>query len=67
MIEGQANEVTTTVDLSEEGGWTHVTLTNLCVSKEARDLMAKCGTEAAAKASPPRLVKCVESTGGESP
>jgi uncharacterized protein YndB with AHSA1/START domain len=50
VIEGQANEVTTTVDLEEAGGVTHVRMTNVCATKEVRDAMVKFGAEAGARA-----------------
>ena len=62
-VEGQGNPVTTTVDLDGEGGSTRVTLTNLCVSKEVRDMMAKYGAEAGAKAALQQLAKVVEGAG----
>lgn len=59
-VEGQGNPVTTTVELRQEGATTRVTLTNLCVSKEVRDMMAKYGAEAGAKAALHQLAKLVE-------
>ncbi|MGA8276325.1 MAG: SRPBCC domain-containing protein [Thermoplasmata archaeon] len=63
-IEGQGNPVTTTVDLHGEGTSTRVTLTNLCVSKEVREMMAKYGAEAGAKAALHQLAKLLEQPGG---
>jgi uncharacterized protein YndB with AHSA1/START domain len=59
-VEGQGNPVTTTVDLQREGSSTRVTLTNLCVSKEVRDMMAKYGAEGGARAALARLAKLLE-------
>lgn len=51
-IEGQPeNELTATVELEESAGMTHLTLTNRCVSKEARDAMVRFGAAAGAKMS----------------
>ncbi|MGA7923751.1 MAG: SRPBCC domain-containing protein [Thermoplasmata archaeon] len=63
-VEGQGNPVTTTVDLHSEGRSTRVTLTNLCVSKEVREMMAKYGAEAGAKAALQRLATLLEQPGG---
>ncbi len=63
-VEGQGNAVTTTVDLHGEGRSTRVTLTNLCVSKEAREMMVKYGAEAGAKAALQQLAALVEQSGG---
>ena len=49
-MEGQAQKVTTTVDLREAGGKTHATLTFLCESKEQMDTMLKFGAVAGAHA-----------------
>jgi uncharacterized protein YndB with AHSA1/START domain len=57
MVEGQGNEVTATMDLKESQGQTLLRLTNLCVSKEARDSMLKYGAEAGAKAAWSRLAE----------
>ncbi|MHB8351367.1 MAG: SRPBCC domain-containing protein [Thermoplasmata archaeon] len=62
-VEGQGNPVTTTVDLHGEGRSTRVTLTNLCVSKEVREVMAKYGAEAGAKAALQQLAKLLEQLG----
>jgi uncharacterized protein YndB with AHSA1/START domain len=59
-VEGQGNPVTTTVDLEEEGTSTRVTLTNLCMSKEVREMMAKYGAEAGAMAALQRLAHVLE-------
>lgn len=48
--EGQPGEIRATVDLTEEDGVTHLVLTNLCPSKEARDAMVQYGAAAGAKA-----------------
>jgi uncharacterized protein YndB with AHSA1/START domain len=66
-VEGQGNPVTTTVELHGEGRSTRVTLTNLCVSKEVREMMARYGAEAGAKAALQRLAKLVEPPGGAAP
>jgi uncharacterized protein YndB with AHSA1/START domain len=63
-VEGQGNPVTTTVDLRGEGEATRVTLTNLCVSKEVREMMSKYGAEAGARAALQQLAKLVEPGGG---
>ncbi|MES2154582.1 MAG: SRPBCC domain-containing protein [bacterium] len=47
-IEGQPQKVTATVDLREAGGKTHLTLTNVCETKEHRDTMVKYGALAGA-------------------
>lgn len=62
-VEGQGNPVTTTVDLHGEGRSTRVTLINLCVSKEVREVMAKYGAEAGAKAALQQLAKLLEQLG----
>lgn len=50
-MEGQpGNEIRATVELAEKDGVTHLVLTNLCVSKEARDAMLGYGAAAGAKA-----------------
>jgi uncharacterized protein YndB with AHSA1/START domain len=49
------SEVTATVELREADGVTHLTLTNLCASKEARDNMVQYGAAAGAKAAWDRL------------
>lgn len=56
-VEGQGNEITATVDLTESQGKTLLRLTNLCVSKEARDAMLKYGAAAGAKAAWDRLAE----------
>jgi Activator of Hsp90 ATPase homolog 1-like protein len=66
-VEGQGNPVTTTVDLEEEGKSTRVTLTNLCVSKEVREMMAKYGAEAGAMAALRRLGNVLEEPGRTEP
>jgi uncharacterized protein YndB with AHSA1/START domain len=66
-IEGQGNPVTTTVDIQEEGTTTRVTLTNLCVSKEVRDMMMKYGAEGGARAALQTLAKFLEASGGAEP
>jgi len=66
-IEGQGNPVTSTVDLQREGKSTRVTLTNLCVSKEVREMMANYGAEAGARAALQQLAKVVEVPGGSEP
>lgn len=63
-VEGQGNPVTTTVDLHGEGGSTRVTLTNLCISKEVREMMLKYGAEAGAKAALQQLGKLLDQSGG---
>lgn len=42
-IEGQPQKVTATIELRETAGKTHMTLTNLCETKERRDTMVKYG------------------------
>ena len=59
-IEGQGNPVTTTVELREEGASTRVTLTNVCVSKEVREMMVKYGAQAGAMAALAQLAKLLE-------
>lgn len=50
-IEGQdRDEIRATIDLVEKDGMTHLTLTNLCGSKEARDTILRYGAAAGAKA-----------------
>lgn len=49
-MEGQPGEIRATVELSEKDGVTHLVLTNLCPSKEARDAMLQYGAAAGAKA-----------------
>ena len=66
-VEGQGNRVTATVDLHGEGRSTRVTLTNLCVSKEVREMMVKYGAEAGAKAALQQLAKLLEQPGGTEP
>lgn len=56
-VEGQGNEITATVDLKESQGKTSLTLTNRCVSKEARDAMLKYGAAAGAKVAWDRLAE----------
>ena len=63
-IEGQGHPVTATVELHPEGSATRVTLTNLCVSKEVRDMMVKHGAEGGAKAALQQLARLVEHSGG---
>jgi len=63
-VEGQGNPVTATMDLHSEGRSTRVTLTNLCVSKEVREMMVKYGAEAGAKAALQQLAKLLEKPGG---
>jgi len=59
-VEGQGNPVTTTVELQEEGPSTRVTLTNLCVSKEVREMMVKYGAQAGATAALVQLARLLE-------
>jgi uncharacterized protein YndB with AHSA1/START domain len=49
-VEGQGDAVTATLELAESQGKTHLTLTNLCVSKEVRDVMVQYGAAAGARA-----------------
>jgi uncharacterized protein YndB with AHSA1/START domain len=56
-VEGQGNEIRATVDLKESQGKTSLRLTNLCASKEVRDMMLQYGAEAGARASWARLVE----------
>jgi uncharacterized protein YndB with AHSA1/START domain len=66
-VEGQGNPVTATVELRGEGTGTRVTLTNLCVSREVREMMMKYGAEAGAKAALQRLAKVLEVPEGTGP
>ncbi len=59
-IEGQGNPVTTTVELHEEGASTRVTLTNVCGSKEVREMMVEYGAPAGAMAALAQLAKLLE-------
>ena len=63
-IEGRGNPETTTVELQREEGSTRVTLTNLCASKEIRDMMGKYGADAGARAALQQLARVVERSGG---
>lgn len=54
-FESQENWITATVDLSESEGRTSLKLTNLCESREARDMALKYGAEAGAQAAWSRL------------
>jgi len=54
-VEGMGNEIRATIDLKESNGETHMALTNLCVSKEAREAMLQYGAAAGAKAAWTRL------------
>lgn len=65
-VEGQGNPVTTTVELRGQGESTRVTLTNLCASKEIREMMVKYGAEAGAKAALGQLARLVEAPGERS-
>ncbi len=66
-VEGQGHPVTATVELRREGASTRVTLTNLCVSKEVRELMMKYGAEAGAKAALRRLAQVLGEPEGTEP
>ena len=66
-VEGQGNPVTTTVELHREGMSTRVTLTNLCVSNEVREMMVKYGAVAGAKAALQQLATLLEAPGGTEP
>jgi hypothetical protein len=58
QAEGQpGNQVTYAVDLKEADGTTPLTLTNPCVSKEARDPMANYGAAAGANIAWDRLAE----------
>lgn len=57
QAEGMPDAVTTTVELREAGGKTHMTLTLLAGSKEQRDNMAKYGATAGAKAAAVQLAE----------
>ena len=66
QVEGQPHsQVTATVDLVERHGITHITLTNLCLSKEVRDGMLQYGAAAGAKASWKRLEEVVNAEGDD--
>jgi len=59
-VEGQpGSQVTATVELHETAGATHLTLTNLCTTKEQRDMMVSYGAAAGAKASWDRLAEVI--------
>lgn len=59
--EGQpGSEIRATVELAEKDDLTHLVLTNLCSSKEARDGMLSYGAAAGAKASWDQLAKVLE-------
>jgi len=55
QAEGQGPPLTATVELEERNGATHLTLTNLCASKEVRDGMVQYGAAAGAKSAWDRL------------
>ncbi|HEV8359398.1 MAG TPA: SRPBCC domain-containing protein [Candidatus Thermoplasmatota archaeon] len=62
--EGQpGSEITATVELRETDGATHVTLTNLCGTKEQRDAMLNYGAAAGAKAAWDRLAEVLRNHG----
>lgn len=60
VVEGQGNEVTTTVELTERGGVTHAVMTKRFPSKEVRDTALKYGAEAGAKAAWDALARALE-------
>jgi uncharacterized protein YndB with AHSA1/START domain len=57
QAEGMPHSVTTTVELSESGGKTHMTLTLLAHSAEIRDQMVKYGAVGGAKAAAMQLAE----------
>ena len=57
QTEGMPQTVTTTIDLRESGGRTHMTLTLLAASKEMRDQMVKWGAAGGAKAAALQLAE----------
>ena len=57
--EGQPGEIRATVELTEEDGLTHLMLTNLCSSKEARDALLQYGAAAGAKAAWHQLAQAI--------
>ncbi|HUR25793.1 MAG TPA: SRPBCC domain-containing protein [Candidatus Thermoplasmatota archaeon] len=57
QAESMPNEVTTTVELREAGGRTHLTLTIQASSKEERDQMVKYGASGGAKAAAMQLAE----------
>src|SRR3989442_15138727 len=64
MTEGQpGDQLTATVDLKEADGTTLLILTNLCVSKEARDAMVNSGAAAGAKMAWDRLAELLAEAG----
>jgi uncharacterized protein YndB with AHSA1/START domain len=57
QAEGMPHAVTTTVDLRESAGKTHMTLTIAAPSKELRDQMVKYGATGGAKAAAVQLAE----------
>ncbi|MHB1260257.1 MAG: SRPBCC domain-containing protein [Thermoplasmatota archaeon] len=57
QAEGMPQKVTTTVELREAGGKTHMTLTLLAESREHRDTMVKYGATGGAKAAAVQLAE----------
>lgn len=57
--DGMPGEIRATVELAEKNGVTHLTLTNLCGSKEQRDGMLRYGAAAGAKAAWDALAEAI--------
>ncbi|MCA1812047.1 MAG: SRPBCC domain-containing protein [Halobacteriales archaeon] len=57
-------EIVATVELAERDGKTHLTLTNLCGSKEERDGMVQYGAEAGARVAWDRLAEVLRRPSG---
>jgi uncharacterized protein YndB with AHSA1/START domain len=60
-VEGQGDEVTTTVELTEREGVTHGVMVNRFVSKQAHDTAVKYGAEGGARAAWDQLEKVLGS------